>query len=107
MNEGQTAPVVNLNALPRSIYDTHRRLRQAIDKLCMLEDFLLGEKPRAGESEEKKLLANSFVDKCFANLHQINNSIAECHDQLVGIINKLGVPDIKEVNMPEREVLDA
>ena len=103
MIEEQTASVVNLNALPRSINDANQRLLLAIEIIYVLEDFLLGSQVRDCAPKAKKEKV-SIVQRCFDNLAEISNSIEECHNRLGNITEKLGIPDIKEPEI--REVSD-
>lgn len=103
MDEDQTASAVSLEILPRNIGDAHRRLCQVIERLCVLEDFLLGSQVREHAPERKKEPEIGVVNHCFENLGQVVVSIEECYKQLGVIIKRLGVPNIKEKGMPEIE----
>ena len=90
--EDQTATKACLEVLPRSISDAHRRLRHVIDRLCVLEDFLVGSQVRDVGPETDKEPPGGVIDKCFCNLAEIGKSIGECDGQLGHIIDKLGIP---------------
>ena len=80
----------SLDVLPQSISDVHGHLRNAIDTLCVLEDFLLGSQVRDVQSTEGREPPSGVVDKCFDNVTAISNRINECHEQLRHIMEKLG-----------------
>ena len=86
--EGQTKR--SLDVLPQRIANVHGCLRDTIDTLCILEDFLFGGQVREVAEKPDKEPPSGVVDECFDNLAAINNSIQQCHDQLRHIIDKLG-----------------
>ena len=90
MMEGAGESKRSLDVLPQRICDVHRHLRGAIETLCVLEDFLLGEQVRDVATGEDREPPGGVVDKCFDNLTGISKSIEQCHDQLRHIIDKLG-----------------
>ena len=91
--EDQKTPDVCLEVLPRSIYDTHRRVLQLIEKLCVLEDFLIGSQVEECANEEEEELHTGIVDKCFRNLAKLNGKVEESYEQLENIITQLGVSE--------------
>lgn len=97
-SEGNTVAVENLSALPRTIADTHERLQQAMNLLCVLEDFLVGAQPREAYDTEKHP-ETGVVSKCFVNIAGINTSIEKFRGQLGNIIKSVGAQD---KNAPER-----
>lgn len=100
MMEGKETANRSLDVLPRSISDVHRCLRDAIDTLCVLEDFLLGSQVREVAPGVDKEAPSGVVEKCFDNVTGISNTIEQCHNQLRHIINKLGVPSPEEPEKP-------
>ena len=90
MTDGVGDSKRSLDMLPLRIADAHRRLRDAIDTLCVLEDFLLGVQVREVAAKPEREVPSGVVDNCFDNLKGICNSIQECHTQLRDIIEKLG-----------------
>lgn len=92
MEGPEQAADVSLKVLPQSIGDAHKRLRRAMETLCLLEDFLLGNQVRDVSEETVKEPPVGVVESCFGNLSKISNSIGECHEQLHNIISRLGVP---------------
>lgn len=90
MMQGEGKDKRSLEVLPRRISDVHRDLRDVIDTLCVLEDFLLGSQVRDVGSGEDKATPSGVVERCFDHVTATGNSIKECHDQLRHIIEMLG-----------------
>lgn len=90
MMEGTGEAKRSLEVLPRRISDAHRHLRDAIDTLCVLEDFLLGAQVRDVGPDVESEAPSGVVDKCFDNLTGISNAVEQFHNKLRQIIEKLG-----------------
>lgn len=90
MMTGEGQDKRSLDVLPKRIGDAHRALRNTVDTLCVLEDFLLGVQVREAAPKVDREAPSGVVDKCFDNLTGISNTIEQCHDQLRHIIEKVG-----------------
>jgi len=97
---GNTASDMNLQALPGRISDAHRNLRETIERVCALEDFLFGSQVRGATAETQKEPDTGVLRKCFDNTNKMNNSILELNDRIEGMLTKLGAQDI--IPPPER-----
>ena len=91
MMEGAVESKRSLDVLPQKINESHRCLREAMEKLCVLEEFLLGDQVREVAPGEDREPPSGVVDRCFDNLAGISNSIDQFHGQLIQIIDKLGI----------------